>query len=143
MNRIIVLDCSATCAWFLPDESSSYAEQTLKDILNQSIKMLVPSLWWYEIINVIKNTVNQKRIDAATGQKTLLFLKEVPKTSVDPGTQEQHGILKMAFEENLSAYDASYIHLAASTGSELFTLDSDLLSLRSKYTFIHSLNEYS
>ena len=140
---MIVLDCSATCAWFLPDESSSYAEQILKDILNQSIKMLVPSLWWYEIINVIKNTVNQKRIDVVTGQKTLLFLKEVPKIVIDPGTQEQYGILKIALEENLSAYDASYLHLAATTGSELFTLDSDLLSFRSKYVFIHSLKEYA
>lgn len=142
MNRIIVLDCSASCAWFLPDESSPYAEKILDDILNQSTKMLVPTLWWYEVINVIRITVQQKRIDVGTSQKTLFFLKEIPKTVVDPGKQEQYGILKTALEENLSGYDAAYLHLAASTGSELFTSDSDLLTLRSKYTFIHSLKEY-
>lgn len=104
--------------------------------------MLVPTLWWYEVINVIRSAIQRKRINERTAQKTLFFLKEIPKTVVDPGIQEQYGILKTALDENLSAYDAAYLHLAISTDSDLFTQDSDLLSLYSKYPFIHSLKGY-
>jgi predicted nucleic acid-binding protein len=57
------------------------------------------------------------------------------------GNDEQnHGILTLA--ENLSAYDTTYLHLALSTGAELFSADSDLLGLRKKYPFIKPPTDY-
>ena len=56
--------------------------------------------------------------------------------------QGESGILTLTLAENLSAYDAAYLHLALSTGAELFTSDSDLLSLRKKYPFIKSPADY-
>lgn len=142
MSRIIVLDCTITASWFLPDEWSSDSQKILSDILERKISMLAPSLWWFEILNVLKSAVRRKRIDEPTSHKALFLLKEIPKETVGPEMQGESGILTVTLAENLSAYDATYLHLALSTGAELFSADSDLLSLRKKYPFIKPPTEY-
>jgi predicted nucleic acid-binding protein len=142
MSRIVVLDCTITSSWFLPDEWSSVSQKILSDILERKISMLVPSLWWFESLNVLKSSVRRKRIDGPTSHKVLFLLKEIPKEVVGPEMQGESGIHTLTLAENLSAYDATYLHLALSTGAELFTADSDLLSLRKKYPFIKSPVEY-
>ena len=137
-----VIDCSASCAWFIPDEASESAERLLKDILDQKIHMIVPELWWTECINVIRNAIIRKRLEETDAQKVLFFLKEIPKTIVPSEQLGLSGILKTSIDEKLSAYDATYFHLAVTTGSELITLDTDILSLKGKYQWIQSLINY-
>jgi len=49
-----VLDCTITASWFLPDEWSLASQIILTDILERKISMIAPSLWWFEILNVLK-----------------------------------------------------------------------------------------
>jgi predicted nucleic acid-binding protein len=142
MIRAVVLDCSVTSCWFIADEASHRAQQILSDIAGGTTDMLVPSLWWFETMNVLKSAVVRKRIDEQTARKTVLLLKEIPMQVIDPETQGQFGILSLALMEGLSAYDAAYLHLAQSCGAELFSLDKDLLALKVRYRFVKSLAAY-
>ena len=65
MNNSAVLDCTITVSWFMPDETSEPSQEILSDIINRKISMLVPSLWWYEILNVMKNAVRRKNSESA------------------------------------------------------------------------------
>jgi predicted nucleic acid-binding protein len=142
MNRIIVLDCTIAASWFMPDEWSSDSQRILSDILERKISMLVPSLWWFEILNILKGALRGKKVNEPTARKALFLLKEIPKDVVDPEKQGQSGILTFSLTENLSAYAATFLHLAVSTGAELFSADSNLLSLRKKHPLIKPPAEY-
>jgi predicted nucleic acid-binding protein len=142
MSRIIVLDSTIAASWFMPDEWSSDSQRILSDILDRKISMLVPSLWWFEILNILKSALRRKRVDEPTARKALFLLKKIPKDVIDPETQGQSGILTFSLAENLSAYVATFLHLAISTGAELFSADSDLLSLRTKHPLIKPPAEY-
>jgi predicted nucleic acid-binding protein len=110
--------------------------------MDRKCTMIVPSLWWFEIMNVLRSAVLRKRIDEQAARTAVLLLKEIPKEVVEPETQGQFGILSLALADRLSAYDAAYLHLAHSCGAELFTLDTDLLSLKGKYKFIKHPSGY-
>jgi len=142
MSRLIVLDCSVTAAWFLPDESSAAAQRILDDIMNHTSSLIVPSLWYYEITNVVRSSVRRKRIDQSTANAALFLLREVPKEVIDPEKQGPSGMLAMAIDHDLSAYDAAYLYLAETAGADLFTADEDLLALGGKFTFVKKPEEY-
>lgn len=142
MSNLVVLDCTVTVSWFMPDESSKFSQKILSDIINRKISMLAPSLWWFEILNVLKNAVRRKRINVETARKTLFLLKSIPMELIDPEKQGQSGILSLTLSENLSAYDATYLHLATSSGADLFTSDSDLLTLKKKFACIKHPEDY-
>jgi len=63
MSGSSLLDCTITASWFLPDEWSLASQIILTDILERKISMIAPSLWWFEILNVLKSAVRRKRID--------------------------------------------------------------------------------
>lgn len=138
----MVLDCTVTVSWFMPDESSASSQNILSSVIDGKISMLAPSLWWFEILNVLKNAVRRKRINEQTARKILFLFKALPMEVIDPERQGQSGILSLTLSENLSAYDATYLHLAISSGADLFTLDSDLLTLKKKYPCIKPPSDY-
>ena len=142
MNRSFVIDCSVSAAWFLPQEQTSAYEALLSDILDQHSEMIIPDLWWYEVMNVIRSATRRQRIFINDAQKVFLFLRSIPKKVIEIGESGQFGILKLALDENLSVYDATYLFLAISTGSQLITADQDLLSLKNKYTFIQDIPDF-
>jgi len=142
MSELLVLDCTITASWFIPDETTEQSQKILNGILNQDVSMTVPSLWWFEILNVMKNAIRRKRITEPAVKKALFLLKEIPMKVVEPEKQGQSGILSLTLLENLSAYDAAYLHLALSSGADLYSTDSDFLILKKKYPCIKSPAEY-
>ena len=59
-----VIDCSYSCALFLPDENSLFVSNFFESLTKKDI-VLVPSLWWYEITNVLVVTVRRGRLNHA------------------------------------------------------------------------------
>jgi predicted nucleic acid-binding protein len=142
VNRSFVIDCSVSAAWFLPQEQTSAYESLLSEILDRHSEMIIPDLWWYEVMNVIRSAVLRQRISENDAQKIFLFLRDIPKRVIEMSESGQFGILKLAMDENLSVYDATYLFLAISTGSQLITADQDLLSLKNKYAFIREIPDF-
>jgi len=119
---IFVLDASISAAWALPDESSALADDLLT--LAQADGAVAPSLWWYEIRNILLVAERRKRILATDADA---FLRSLARMAIT--VQEPPGgpaVLRLARLHQLSVYDAAYLELAIRAGLPLGTLDRDL-----------------
>jgi predicted nucleic acid-binding protein len=60
-----------------------------------------------------------------------------------PGNEDMINLMRIADENSLTAYDASYLHTAEMKTGELFTSDKDLLKLKNKYPFVRKIDEFT
>jgi predicted nucleic acid-binding protein len=117
-----VLDASIAACWAFPDEHDPRADQALTKI--QTEDAVVPSLWWFEVRNML--VVNERR-KRTTEARTNSFLRDLARLRfrVDYGPEEA-GVLRLARAHHLSVYDASYLELALREAIPLATLDAEL-----------------
>jgi predicted nucleic acid-binding protein len=126
MNRVIA-DASFCGAWVLEDESSADAEALLQAVESGQATLLVPSLWKYEMLNLLRSACRRGRLEAGDANAAQLALSRVPLEQVDvPDAIAEAEILRLAQAHNLSAYDASYLELAIRFRAPLRTADSAL-----------------
>ncbi|HUH64143.1 MAG TPA: type II toxin-antitoxin system VapC family toxin [Terracidiphilus sp.] len=118
----IVLDASIAAAWALADEASSVAE-TAAMRLRTEIGW-VPSLWWYEIRNLLVVNERRKRITVDDSEAFLRIIAAYP-IQVDSVLDERLN-LQVARQYALSFYDAAYLTVAIRNHAPLATLDRDL-----------------
>jgi predicted nucleic acid-binding protein len=118
-----VLDASTTITWGLADEYHPHAESAL--ILITWDQALVPSLWWFEVRNILIINERRKRISAI---EIATFLHKLSNMSItqDLAPQEMD-ILRIARQHRLTVYDASYLELAKRKNAALATLDTELI----------------
>ena len=138
----IVIDCSVSATWVLPDEASARSERLLAQAFDEKVRLLVPALWHYETLNLLRSAVLRKRLDEAEAKKALHFLSEIPIETVSPEHQSRPAILDAALRHGLSGYDATYLVLADARGLSLLTADSDFLALRKVFPWIIPLASY-
>jgi predicted nucleic acid-binding protein len=119
-----VLDASVTLAWCLTDEATDYTERVL-DLLRNT-DCIVPPIWPMEVANVLVVSERRRRL---TPDETAMFartLQQLP-IRVDATPIDLQGLMRLAREQSLSAYDASYLELAIQNGLSLATQDQHLL----------------
>ena len=123
---IFVLDCSITASWLFADQASPQTDMLL-DRLNEG-PALVPSLWHFEVGNVLAQGERRGRIDASQSASCLELLGRLP-IEVDAETHRRalHEVLFLARTENLTTYDAAYLELAMRRGLDLATRDKALM----------------
>ena len=121
----IVLDSSVVAAWYIGAESSPYALAVRAAVAVEGA--LVPSLWPYEVTNMLLVAERRGRISAADVPQALNALAALP-IDVRPAMSRHAatGLARIASDYRLSAYDASYLDTAVRTGSSLATLDHAL-----------------
>lgn len=115
----VVVDSSIAASWAMPDEFSDIANRTL-DILASDI-MLVPTIFWYEIRNVLLVNERRQRISQGHGVLTLQKIDEIPR--IEDGTHSSGTTMSLARRHGLTVYDAAYLELALRRGAALATLD--------------------
>ena len=91
---------------------------------------IVPTLFWYEIRNVLVMAERRKRIAPA---RTTAFLSDLSLLpfSVD-GLPREASVLDLARRRSLSVYDATYLELAQRTKAPLATLNQALITAAKK-----------
>jgi predicted nucleic acid-binding protein len=117
-----VLDVSVAMAWCFEDEADKYADSIL-DLLVES-EVLVPTIWPFEVANVLLAAERRKRLTEADSLRFVELLRDLPIT-VDDGTSE-HALSEILFlgrQQGLSSYDAAYLELAMREGVALATRD--------------------
>lgn len=121
-----VLDCSVAISWCLSDESNAYADAVLI-LLSADTEVVVPSIWWLEIVNVLLVAERRRRTTEVQTAEALAVLRALP-IIVDANTAERSTSETMALarEYNLAAYDAAYLELARREGLLLATIDNRL-----------------
>ena len=123
----VVADASYCAAWILSDESSVPAERLLTQAMLGAIELVVPALWHYEMLNLLRSAVRRKRLSADDMDLAVEALECVPMKLEDlPGPPARRRILHLAMQFELSAYDAAYLELADRFKIALRTNDAKL-----------------
>lgn len=115
-----VLDASVTASWAFPDEHSPVATRAGELLETSSDGAIVPSLWWFEIRNIL--LVNERR-GRTTVARTTLFLEQIAQLSIrtDYDVNSQL-VMDLARSHGLTSYDACYLALAVRERLPLATL---------------------
>ncbi len=117
-----VLDASIAACWAFPDEQDPRADAALARVRTEHA--VVPSLWWFEVRNILVVNERRKRI---TESRTHSFLRELDRLRIRVDHEPQESaVLRLARTHLLSAYDASYLELAIREAIPVATLDGKL-----------------
>ncbi len=121
----LVLDASLTMAWCFLDEATPYTWSVL-DLVRAS-GAVVPTIWPVEVTNTILVGERRGRLTEAQSTRFVQVLQGLP-IALDQGavTGAWDRVLTVGREQDLSAYDASYLELAMRRGLPLATLDARL-----------------
>ncbi len=124
----VVPDVSAILSLALDDEDATFAESVIDAIARENA--IVPTLFWYEIRNVLVMAERRKRIAAARTTAFLTDLTLLP-FAVDDLPREA-AVLDLARRRKLTVYDATYLELALRREVPLATLDQALAAAARK-----------
>lgn len=123
-----VIDCSCAAALFLPDESSSKIKSFISD-LSEEPTLWIPTLWWYEMTNVLTVAERKKRINHSEVLKIIsLFDQFNLNTDNSNGAKFSNRIYELSRLYKLTAYDATYLELSIRKGAGLASFDNQLLN---------------
>lgn len=124
MGRRLVLDASLIASYLLPDESSFVFEAVLRAQAGGLVICAVPANGLIEVAQAVVGAVRRNRLDTADAEMALERLTELP-IAVLPGV-DPRAVFRLALANRLTAYDASYLAVALSTGGLLASGDKDL-----------------
>ena len=122
--KLVVPDASVLLKWVLPEEREPYAAQAIaiRDaFIAGRIHLLVPSLWFYEVGNVLAAHYP----DSAAERLAALAAFRLPEALPTSAWREQ--IIKLAADHGVTFYDASYHALAAVLDGVFVTADEKYL----------------
>ena len=119
---VLVLDCSATVAPFLPGEEPV---TSLRELAEGGA--IVPSNWRLEVGQALLVAERRRRISTEDRRTILRELALLPiKVDEQTGERAWRETLAFAEAETLSLYDAAYLELAVRSGLPLATKDRAL-----------------
>ncbi len=119
----LVPDVSAILAQAFDNEDATYAESVIDAIAAD--EALVPTLFWFEIRNVLLMGERRKRIGP---DRTTLFLSDLSLLPfVVDDLPREAATLDLARRYALTVYDAAYLELAQRKNLPLATLDQALI----------------
>lgn len=122
-----VIDASVTIAWCFKEEASPETDAIARRVRDEGA--IVPSLWHWEVANVLCQAERCGRILVATVADRLASLAELPIGTDDSDRDRAwHETLALARAERLTVYDAAYLELALRTGKTLASRDGDLVA---------------
>lgn len=121
----IVVECSVMIAWALEAEATPVSRATLESLA--TVTAVVPTLWSYEIANVVRMFERRRRFTRREADQFLTFIASLP-IRIDDGSTHRAlaDTLALARSYDLTVYDASYLELAMREGAPLATDDEAL-----------------
>ncbi len=132
MSKRFVLDCSLTISWCIQGEQSPGTEQILDD-LTEGGMAVVPSLWIWEVNNVLLMAERAGKLDTAKRHQQMILLQKLP-INIDEEAHKQawNETSTLAHIHKLTVYDATYLELALRQGLPLGSLDKSLRTAAKK-----------
>jgi len=124
MKTPIVIDASMAASWVIPDEQNLLSQALLDDLSAGKYQPIGIALFWNEFRNILVTNVRKRRIDK---NDLLMFLQDIRHIGIEAKVMDDDVlILHLAFQHNLSAYDAAYLALAVQEKAILATNDKKL-----------------
>ena len=126
MTTRIVVDASVVFGWLL-GEPGLFERARPVLLALKTARMLVPAIWQAEVANVLLVKERQKRLDEAAVKKCLRLLEELSvEVDTAAATATFDRVMPLARRNQLSAYDGTYLELAAREQAPLATFDEAL-----------------
>jgi predicted nucleic acid-binding protein len=117
---VFVLDTSVAAAWYFPEDFAAEARSYRDRLLAGSIRLLVPSLHYWELANVARTYVQRREIAADLAREIYDVHLDAPLEVAEP---DRRVVLSTALEYGSTAYDAVYIALALEQDVPLLTAE--------------------
>ena len=124
LNPALVLDCSAAYTIVAHEERDLFSFRLERVILDHGA--IAPSLWTYEITNVVVSKIRSKRLIYPMAREYLATLRSLPICFHDEFMDAMDSCFDLSHKYNLSGYDAAYLRLALKTGLPLASCDREL-----------------
>lgn len=143
----VVVDASVLLAFYLPAEPYKVqALALLGDATAGLVKLVVPTLTRYEVLNVLSSSIRGlKRGQGLSLQDTQEIMTAMNTLKLEErdtkGLEER--ILELSREHQRSAYDAAYLALAEQLGVDLLTGDERLYSaMKTRWKHVKFVGAY-
>ena len=118
---MIVLDSSVALKWIFADEDGAeHAVRVRNDHISGKNEIAVPTLFFYEIANVLATKVKLSAVEALEAFE-LISAFEFNVHELD--NTEYMEAMNLAMKHKISVYDASYHVLATRLGCRFLTTD--------------------
>ncbi len=122
----MILDASVIVAWLVPDEPLADRALAVRDqALGGAERAVVPAICWTEVTHALVRAIRRGRLPPEALEPAAGALRElmalVPTEAVDPVDS-----MRLAVEQGIGAYDATYLCLARARREPLLTLDRRL-----------------
>ncbi len=118
--RTLVLDTSVAIAWYLPDAFASAARSYQTQLLDGRVRLLVPSLHFWEMANVLRTYVRRHELTPSLAEEIYALHLDAPLEVEEP---HRAAVLSTALELDATAYDAVFITLARTLDAPLLTAE--------------------
>jgi predicted nucleic acid-binding protein len=118
-----VADKSVIVGWFIPSQANSLTRKALR--LSRREQVHVPALWQPEFASVL---VGLERRGLVAGHQVDAIIAKAERLGMEihdafPSLSPLIGLMRA---RGIKAYDATYLHLAASLNAPLYTRDASL-----------------
>lgn len=121
----LILDSSAALAYCFDDERSTEIDALIASVARKGA--IVPSLWFYEMSNVLSLALRRGRITAAYRGAMFDRFRAMPiDIDAESDSLAWSATTRLADLYKLTAYDAAYLELAQRRRLPLATLDDAL-----------------
>ena len=128
---MIILDASVALKWIFADEAGAEAALAIRDAhISGENEIAVPSLFFYEVANVLATKVKLTDIEA---QSAFSMFWDFEFQVYDLNSGDLLEAMKLSHKHRISAYDASYMVLANRERCILVTADRKFWGKVSEY----------
>jgi predicted nucleic acid-binding protein len=118
--KTLVLDTSVAVAWYLPETFADGARAWQDQLLAAKVRLLVPSLHYWEFANVLRTYVRRGELDRPVAAEIYGLHLDAPLETAEPDRRE---VFETALEFDATAFDAVYIALARRLRAPLLTAE--------------------
>lgn len=135
---MIILDASVVIKWFSEEEFTDKALEIRERIRMGEERVIVPDLLLYELANALKYNPS---FDANDIGDALASIFDMDMDIVTPILDTLNSAVTLAFEHNLTVYDAFYVALAKETELTFITADRRLCERVRGLDFVKFIGE--
>lgn len=135
---MIILDASVVVKWFSEEEYTDKALAIRERIRVGEERVLVPDLLLYELANALKYNPS---FDANDVSDALTSIFDMDLDIVTPIPEIINSAVTLAFEHNITVYDAFYIALAKEIELTFITADRRLSERVSSLDFVKFIGD--